>query len=270
MVVAAYPHDDAAEENPSILVSGDGQHWSVPAGISNPVQKPALGSHLADSSLFFDISSNELWLYYISEDQFGFTNVMRKTSADGLHWSTPQLVIRVPDYQIVMPTISKLDGRYWLWSVNAGHAGCSASSTSVQFRTSLDGVHWSAPEAVDIEQPGYHIWHISVTSIFLSSGPMLAMLESAYKVNCGGTDLFLALSNDGVHWQHFGMPILTPNVGHWDGEGIYESTMGFDLGTYLFTIWYSAWNESPAGPVWHVGQVQGSFPSMLQQLIDGP
>src|SRR6266404_9955978 len=40
MVVAPYPHSDAEDENPSILVSDDGQQWSLPPGGTNPIQKP--------------------------------------------------------------------------------------------------------------------------------------------------------------------------------------------------------------------------------------
>src|SRR5207248_1406513 len=83
----------------------------------------------ADSSLFYDRISDQLWLYYISEDQFHFTDVIRTISIDGLHWSTPERVIHAPDYQVVMPTVAKIGDQYWLWSVNAGGAGCSASST---------------------------------------------------------------------------------------------------------------------------------------------
>src|SRR5438552_9192690 len=40
MVVAPYPHSDAEDENPSIFVSDDGRHWSLPPGGTNPIQKP--------------------------------------------------------------------------------------------------------------------------------------------------------------------------------------------------------------------------------------
>jgi hypothetical protein len=298
MALAPYPHNDAADENPSILVSNDGQHWSIPPGVSNPIERPAPLSHLADSSLFFDRVSDQLWVYYISEDQFHFSNVMRTISPDGMHWSIPELVIRAPDYQIVMPAIAKIGEQYWLWSVNAGNAGCSASSTFVQYRTSVDGVNWSAPLLADIAQPGYRIWHIGVMELRLpisnsigtdklenddgvearipasppenrprvASLTIYGMLASAYVDNCGHADLFLALSRDGVHWAHFARPLLTPNSGHWDGAAIYKSTMAWEPTTSLMTVWYSAWTATEAGADWHVGVSQGDFWHTFSEL----
>jgi len=297
MVVAPYPHSDAEDENPSIFVSDDGQQWSLPPGGTNPIQKPTPHSHLADSSLFYDRISDQLWLYYISEDQFHFTDVIRTISIDGLHWSTPERVIHAPDYQVVMPTVAKIGDQYWLWSVNAGGAGCSASSTFVQYRTSWDGVHWSAPRLTDIVQPGYRIWHIGVTELFelrprismpvrrdrfVNDGSIrrdfdddvqtedqlvftrgvYAMLASAYDSDCGHDDLFLALSDDGIHWTHFSRPLLTPDRGHWDGSAIYKSTLAFDSKTDVITVWYSAL----AGDSWHLGVTQGDLRHTLQEL----
>src|SRR5207245_5716063 len=53
MVVAPYPHSDAEDENPSILVSDDGQHWSGPPGGTMPIQKTTSIHHFELSSLFF-------------------------------------------------------------------------------------------------------------------------------------------------------------------------------------------------------------------------
>jgi len=257
MALAPYPHNDAADENPSILVSNDGQHWSVPPGGSNPIERPAPHSHLADPSLFFDQISGELWLYYISEATH-FTNVMRTFSTDGVHWSMPEGVIHAPDYQVVMPTVAKVGDQYWLWSVNAANAGCSASSTFVQYRTSPNGVNWSAPQLTDVAQPGYKIWHIGVTEV---SPGNYTMLSSAYKHNCGHDDLFLALSQDGIHWTHFGRPLLTPSCA-WDGNAIYKSSLAFDPKTDLMTVWYAALG----GNSWHLGVTQGDFQQTLQEL----
>src|SRR3989442_8536521 len=67
MVVAPYPHSDAEDENPSIFVSDDGQHWSLPPGGTNPIQKPTPYSHLADfykSTLAFDSKTDVITVWY--------------------------------------------------------------------------------------------------------------------------------------------------------------------------------------------------------------
>src|SRR5215472_11304848 len=70
LVVGPYPNSDASKENPSILVSNDGLFWEVPPGLTNPIDRPISG-HLADSELFYDSSSDQLWAYYVSEDSGG-------------------------------------------------------------------------------------------------------------------------------------------------------------------------------------------------------
>jgi len=294
LAVAPYRNSHAVYENPSILVSDNGVDWAIPPGGSNPVERPNAKSHLADPDLFYDEISDQLWLYYISEDQYGFTDLMRTTSADGVRWNTPEIVIRTPNYRLVMPAVAKIREQYWLWTVNAGKGGCSASSTLVQYRTSWDGVHWSAPHLTDIVQPGYKIWHISATVLepgrFLSVSSyrdnfgdggrlqrrepeeprdrpfflpgIYAMLASAFDANCGHDNLFFMLSRDGVHWVHFPRPLLTPNPGHWDGSAIYQSALAFDRKTDLMSIWYSALD----GSSWHLGLTQGDFRKTVQAL----
>jgi hypothetical protein len=58
MVFAPYPHSNDGYENPSILVSDNGTEWSVPPGVTNPIERPEPGSRLADSSLFYDRMSH--------------------------------------------------------------------------------------------------------------------------------------------------------------------------------------------------------------------
>jgi hypothetical protein len=55
MAISPYPNipGQAGFENPSILVSQDGQNWSVPSGLTNPIFTPKEGS-FADATLFYD------------------------------------------------------------------------------------------------------------------------------------------------------------------------------------------------------------------------
>lgn len=165
MVFAPYPHSNDGYENPSILVSDNGTEWSVPPGVTNPIERPGPGSRLADSSLFYDRMSRQLWLYYVSEDPTHYINLLRTVSSDGVRWTKPIQVLRVPEYQLVMPAVASDGQQYWLWAVDAGTIGCSALSTRVLYRTSVDGVHWSVARPVHLQQPGYRIWHISVATI---------------------------------------------------------------------------------------------------------
>lgn len=316
LVVGPYSHANQYEENPSILVSNDGMNWSVPPGVANPLEKPVEGGHLEDSTLFYDQASDQLWIYYEEEpdDQPWFddeaveratTTLMRITSGDGIHWSAPQPLINAPDYQLVMPAVTKLGNTYWLWTVNAGVKGCSATFTSMQYRTSSDGTHWSGPGTVSIIQPGYKIWHTSVKALPLallndfdrqqldrqeilraellrflrdrselpreeratplrpSQDSFFVMLASAYTEACGRDSLFLAYSTDGIDWNTFSNPLLTPNPSGWDTTGIYESTFDVDLAGQ-FSVWYAA---DGLGGLWHIGLTQGDFSTVIQDLM---
>lgn len=281
LVIGPYTNSDAAMENPSILASNDGIHWIVPPGLRDPIALPPTG-HLADGDLFYDGGSNQLWVYYIWEGPPNVTQVLRKTSRDGVNWSPARDVLTVPDYYLESPTVArvrqKVQGETWplpvrsnrdpiqtyeyfMWAVNAGNIGCSAPSTTVEYRTSQNGVIWSAPRTADVSVPGYTIWHIEV----IKAGPLpeLWMLASAYKngLNCGHTILFFAKSYDGIHWRSFAKPILTTGPG-WDNGDIYRSTGVYDAGQNLIKVWYSA----RSGGTWHVGFTEGNYTDFMKQL----
>src|ERR1019366_5595230 len=85
-------------------------------------------------------------------------------SADGLHWGTPTDVVNVPSHEAVSPAVIRgaPQAPWQMWSVNSGGAGCSAPITTIERRTSADGLNWSAPATVALAQPGQSIWHFDV------------------------------------------------------------------------------------------------------------
>ena len=62
------------------------------------------------------------------------------------------------------PSINEVDNSLFLWSVDTG-SGCATQSSTVNVRTSTDGVKWSAPQALSISQPGYVIWHVNMIPV---------------------------------------------------------------------------------------------------------
>ncbi len=70
MGITPYPHGDDAFENPSLLVSQDGLHWTFPQGLKNPLDKkpgtryshPA--NYNSDPELIFDPVRNCLVLFW--------------------------------------------------------------------------------------------------------------------------------------------------------------------------------------------------------------
>src|SRR5579863_10442255 len=112
MVASPFPKSNAQFENPSILVSQDGAHWSVPPGLNNPVALPSPpGSALSDGSIVYDPDDDELWLYYLHDipDAAGNNHeyLVRKTSPDGVNWSPPLELLYGSNYPFTSPTVVK-------------------------------------------------------------------------------------------------------------------------------------------------------------------
>ncbi len=260
MPVTPYPNYDASKENPSILVSNDGENWEVPPGLTNPVDSAPL--NLADPDLLYDPVSDQLWLYYIHKSYRGTsTHVMLKTSSDGINWSAAHDMFGVPPNQCLSPAVDKIKTTFFLWCVNAGPAGSSAASSIVEYRTSPDGKTWSDPQAANIIQSGYVIWHIEAR--YLPSRKETVMIAAAYPTgtSSGHTILFLARSPDGINWQTFPKPVLIPGSG-WDHGEIYRSTFVYDESRDLLRVWYSAMGSS----VWHTGYTEGSYSDLLRGI----
>ncbi len=261
MAMTPYPYSDASKENPSILVSSDGQTWRVPQGLVNPVA-PQAGRNLDDPELFYDASSDELWLYYLEEVQT-YAQLMLRTSSDGIQWSSPVLLFTRPNYQLFSPTVAKNGGQYLLWGINSGLTGCSAPSTEVFLEDSLDGRTWSPPQTLQISQSGFVIWHISV--IWVQAKQEFWTLYAAYPdgSNCGRTSLFFARSPDGIHWITYSKPAMVPGKG-WDSRSIYRSTLVYHPDMDLLQVWFSADGDNY---VWSIGfteRTYGDFVNLLQ------
>jgi hypothetical protein len=256
MAVSPYPNSNAEFENPSILVSQDGQNWGVPAGLTNPIQLPTLGI-FADATVFCDHASDHLWVYFLNDVPGSdyLESLLRTTSQDGVHWSKPEVLLSGMNTFVNSPSVGKIDGTYYLWAIDTG-IGCAAQTPStVNQRTSTDGVNWSAPSAMNIDQPGYILWHLN--SIWVPSKGQLMALVAAYRVGsvCNHTKLFFANSRDGINWQTYPDPILDVSSS-WDSGEIYRSSLVYDSSNSLLRVWYSAVGASG----WHVGHTEKAFP----------
>jgi hypothetical protein len=261
MAMTPYPYSDHSKENPSILVSSDGQAWRVPPGLVNPVV-PHAGAPLDDPELIYNASSDELWLYYLEEILPGNTLLLLTTSSDGIRWSSPIQLSSNKNYQMVSPTVGHDGSRYLLWGINSGSAGCSAPSTEVFLENSADGRTWSSPQTLQLSQPGFVIWHISVT--WVQAKQEFWTLYAAYPdgTNCGRTSLFFARSPDGIHWITYSKPAMVPGKG-WDSRSIYRSTMVYHPDVDLLQIWFSAQGDNN---VWSIGFTERSYSDFVNLL----
>jgi len=260
MVMTPYPYGHETYENPSILVSNDGYSWIVPPELTNPIDPwPGTGRENCDPDLVFNTATNNLEVYYLEIEQGSLNDTIlkRKLSSDGSAWSSEEDLLIVPNYHLQSPSIIQdaSVSDYSMWYVNAGTSGCGASSSTVEYRSSSDGVSWSGPVIVNITQPGMIIWHVDVS--YIPSKNEYWMVYAAYPIGstCGNTDLYFAKSTDEFNWITYDSRIIGRGPAYWDSTEIYRSTFLYESSTDLMRVWYSA----RGGSDWHIGYSERNY-----------
>ena len=248
LAITPYPWGNASFENPS-LYSGDGfDTWFVPAGGSNPVVRPS-GGYLSDPDILRVDDDGALWLYYrhvTSENEILLTQ-----STDGVRWSSPRVVVRAPNHQVVSPTVVRRGPKEWLmWSVNSGPVGCSSTATTVEIRHSSDGLTWSPPSTVSLSQNDVYPWHIDVQWI-PSLRQYWALFNGKVSGSCTTNAVYLATSADGVTWRTYPSPVLRRGAIPELADIVYRATFAYDAERDLVSIWHSGARHTTRGYEWH-------------------
>jgi hypothetical protein len=265
LAITPYPGGDVARELPSVYSSGDPSEWVAPSGVTNPIVKPWKG-YLSDPDLVFEPQRKELWMYYrhVSRRNTVFLTV----SPDGSHWSKPVRLVSAPNHELVSPAIVRVDqGNWHMWSVNAGGAGCSSTTTTVDHRTSTDGLHWSAPEKVRVSGPDELTpWHIDVLWV-PEQREFWALYNEKDAGSCATRALRLATSPDGITWTARRTPVLRAGVNAEFRDIVYRSTLEYDARTDMVTLWYSgARGDNEGGWTWSAAVERRSRLGLFEML----
>lgn len=245
LALTPYPNSDAQVENPSLFTSADGNSFTVPAGITNPVARTTRG-YLSDPDLVFDPATNELRMYYREvvelhrhkKTRHQADVVYLTRSADGVQWSPPQPIVTDIGHFVVSPAVTRRSDSDWkMWAVNAGRAGCNSRSTRIVLRRSTDGIGWTLPTTVSFLQPGFIPWHLDVQYV-----PQLNAywaLVAAYPRGsaCTASSLFLATSTDGINWSTYPSPVLERGALPQFSANVYRSTFAFEPDGSRLTLW---------------------------------
>jgi len=217
MAHTPYPGSNGAFENPSIVVSDDGETWVTPPGLSNPIAGPVDGAYLSDPELNLGLDG---LLYLTYRTVFGSTErISYRTSTSGVAWSaeTDMFSVTASDNQgCVSPTLA------YGWGKNAWNmwSGILVSGAYVlEMRTSPSiGGPWSAPVACDTPLPsapvaGVHqLWHFDV----INYGGQFVMLAATKSVQYFQ---YLGTSEDGLNWTFDNSPAIPRGgSGRWDEE----------------------------------------------------
>jgi hypothetical protein len=235
--------------------------------VKNPIVKPWKG-YLSDPDLLFEPSRRELWMYYrhVSRRNSVFLTV----SGDGMHWSKPVRVASARNHELVSPAVVRVgDGNWHMWSVNAGGVGCQSETTTVEHRTSTDGLHWSAPQAIGVSGPNdLPPWHIDV--VWVSEVQQFwALYNEKPPGTCATPALRLATSADGITWTQHPTPVLRAGVTREFQDIVYRSTLEYDARTDMVTLWYSGAREDGDTWTWSAA-VERRSRADLFRLVDTP
>lgn len=233
------------------------------------MERPASGSYLSDPDILFDESSRQLWLFYRTVTSNG-NSILATRSSDGIHWGRAVEVANAPSHEIVSPTVVRAapQGAWTMWSVNSGPSGCSARTTSVERRTSNDGLRWSAPAATDLMQPGQVIWHIDVSWI-ASRGEYWAMYN-AYRAgsSCATDALYLARSSDGTHWTTYPSPIVRRGLIAAFADIVYRSSFRVEPATGTVRLWLSGATYAQAtGYTWRAATLTRRIDDLIASAM---
>jgi hypothetical protein len=264
LAITPYPGGNVKYENPSLFHSRDAKTWVVPAGSANPLVLPDSSAYLSDPAILVN-KDQRLWLYYRSV--INSQNVIKVIrSGDGLHWDGATDVVSVPSHQLVSPAVVRNapHAPWQMWSVNAGPQGCSAPLTTIERRTSGDGLNWSAPGTVNLVQPGEAIWHIDVQWIPARSEYWALYNTYPTGTTCATNKLFLARSADGVTWTTYPSPIATIGVISAFKHIIYRSTFMTNPKATTVTLWMSgASYGQQTGYTWQTATVSTAVVDLL-------
>lgn len=263
LAITPYPASNILFENPSIFRSKDATTWVVPKGATNPLVQAESPTYLSDPDLVVD-GDNTLWMYYrsVSSGQ-NIISVIR--SSDGVHWGTAVAVITVPGHQLVSPTVVRgaPNARWQMWAVNAGVRGCSTPLTTIERRTSSDGIHWSDAAAIDLVQPGQSIWHIDVQWIAARSEYWALYNTYPSGTSCTTNALYLARSPDGIKWSVYPSPIARSGVIRAFKHLIYRSTFMTTPRAGHVTLWMSGAEFVNGAYVWGTASVTTKVADLL-------
>lgn len=272
LAATPYTAADNQYENPSIWCSDDGLSWTVPSGLTNPVE-PGTGvvnSYYSDTDLVLG-ADGTMYLFFrwnLSPREVLYL----RTSTDGVTW-TPKVIVK-ETVQSVSRLISPavlFDGLRWhMWAVENVDP---AARKIVHLTAAAAAGPWSAPVDCTISLPKMPCvndagsapsrpWHLDALHV---GGQFLALVTFNIDAGSGGRgQLYLAASTDGTAWARAPRPVLDYRTGYWD-QSVYRATAvlvqrGSGLG---LAIWYSAISNAT---VFQIGYTEAGFADLAETV----
>jgi len=242
LAMTPYAGQDATLENPSMLVSNDGQTWEVPTGLTNPIiPYPGVGMFNSDTDL--TMSPDGLTMYMVYREFSTLEKIFLISSTDGINWTLPTLILEgdvSSVTQMLSPSIIWDGSQYVMYTGDSSQV----SFRDVAFRRTcptIDGT-WSS-RIPTVMSEDFGINHVCVKLI-----DGVYYMVTTNTIGPGKFGNYLAKSTDGINFDYdWGFAIFPSENPKWDSRQIYRATIS-GKGKNL-EIWYSAYLGSNS----HIG-----------------
>lgn len=270
MASTPYPKGNSIFENPSLVVSNDGQNWIVPPGMNNPLENtpnhilnPKLRNYNSDPELVYDPDTRLLNLYWREFLMNYYDRIWRIKINPDLRLDPKELCLEERGFDgeglALSPTIWRKGKNEWyMWTTNG--------YSLIHLYTSNDGTNWSNRQRCNTPwytwNGGYTPWHVEAkpnypenrVEFFINGWSNHALRRNQL--------LFYAeVSMDNL--THFKMPLANAilargSKNNWDDEMIYRTTFTIERGpsAYKYRVWYSALSKTIS---WHIGYTEGQL-----------
>ncbi len=277
--MAYTPYPPESQENPSVLRSHDGIHWTD-EGISNPVISQGEpggwnAGENADPDFLYVADLDKWFMVWAGQDPFGDERIGLAYSSDGTSWTpydgasingnADPAILGGDDEggqawestggisKLQCPTLFYENGNFILYYVeegagnNRGRAGFATFTWNNTTNDVENLVRYADNPTLDLPNDaahGYGIGHID-----LSKNPTdnLYYLFGVRASNAGATDLSLLTSPDLINWTDTGSVLTRGSGSAWDSSQIYRSAPVVDQTGSIVTsngnirLYYSAY-----------------------------
>lgn len=245
-----YAGGNDALEDPCIAVSNDGINWSVPTGLTNPLDDAPGGTLFnSDPALVFG-DNGYLYCFWRQVNNTTSTEtIYYRRTKDGVNWE-PKVVSRSAPFasnRLVSPAYIYDNGVWTMFAVNVQ----PVARPVVMLTATGSPTGWSAPVTCAVPtKAGRDNWHIEVRYIGGQYVGILADCETG--TNGVNGDLYLITSQDGLNWSR-AASVLVPRVNGTEHNALYRSTFvpEFISGVLSLRLIYAGWvNATPT--VWNL------------------
>lgn len=254
MAHTPYPAGNDDHEDPNICASNDGITWTVPAGLTNPIND-ADGTPEYNSDVDLKMGPNNtmylFWRFYDTTQVGGEEMLYYTSSTDGVTWA-PAIQFRktsLAAYRLASPSLVFEDNRWTMYAVDL--VGSPNRVVRLQSSTADPESPWSEPEVVNVGTlaAGKEPWHIFMLKF---GGRYYGILNDCNLDAPGASgELYFIQSSDGLTFQNGGNGMIPKTVAG-EHDQLYRSTMvpAIENGVFGFRVWYTGWLTS--GPVWNL------------------